>query len=83
MGWNTDFIERCMSERRRQLFQQGLEEGRIQARREDIVKVLDTYCLGPTSQQISELAACTDLARLTLWFDRSLTAATAADVFKD
>jgi hypothetical protein len=83
MEWKSDFIESFVTEGLQQGLQQGQEQGRVQARREDVVKVLDTRGLRPTSQQVSELAACVDLARLDVWFERSLTAATAEDVFKD
>jgi hypothetical protein len=83
MEWKSDFIESFVAEGLQKGLQEGREEGRVQARREDVVKVLDSRGLRPTSQQVSELAACTDLTRLDLWFERSLAAATAEDVFKD
>jgi hypothetical protein len=62
---------------------EGIAEGAISAKITDIMKVLSVYDLHPTKKQLSQLAACTDLATLDRWFDRSLTAASAAEVFKD
>jgi hypothetical protein len=36
-----------------------------------------------TREQRARVGASTDLAQLDLWFERSLTAATAAGVFSD
>jgi hypothetical protein len=69
--WKSDFIESYV------------DQGRAQARREDVLKVLDTRGLLPTEDQRARVVASTDLAQLELWFERSLTAATAADVFND
>ena len=62
---------------------EGIAEGAISAKITDIMKVLSVCNLHPTKKQLSQLAACTDLATLDRWFDRSLTAASAAEVFKD
>jgi hypothetical protein len=71
MEWKSDFIE-------------GYEErGRVATRRKDVLKVLDVRRLGPTEAQRARVEASTDLAQLDQWFERSLTAATAAEVFKD
>jgi hypothetical protein len=71
MAWKSDFIESYV------------DQGRAQARREDVLKVLDIRGLHPTDEQRARVAASTDLAQLDLWFERSLTAATAAAVFTD
>lgn len=71
MEWKSDFIE-------------GYEErGRVATKRKDVLKVLDVRRLSPTEAQRAQVEASTDLAQLDQWFERSLTAATAADVFKD
>ena len=71
MEWKSDFIE-------------GYEErGRVATKRKDVLKVLDVRRLSPTESQRAQVEASTDLAQLDQWFERSLTAATAADVFKD
>jgi hypothetical protein len=74
-GWIEDFIESGRME--------GMAQGAVSAKMTDIMKVLSVYDLHPTKKQLSQLAACTDLATLGRWFDRSLTAASAAEVFKD
>lgn len=75
MEWKSDFIE-SYEER-------GLEQGSLTTKRKDVLKVLDVRRLRPTDAQRAQVEASTDLAQLDLWFERSLTAATAADVFKD
>lgn len=71
MEWKSDFIE-------------GYEErGRVSKTREDVLKVLDVRRLGPTEAQRARVEASTDLVQLDQWFERSLTAANAAEVFKD
>jgi hypothetical protein len=69
MEWKSDFIESYV------------DQGRALARRESVLKVLDTRDLRPTQEQRARVAASSDLAQLEQWFERSLTAATAADVF--
>ena len=69
MEWKSDFIESYV------------DQGRILARREDVLKVLDARRLHSTEAQRASVEASTDLAQLDLWFERSLTAVTAADVF--
>ena len=52
-------------------------------RREGLLKVLDVRGLRPTEAQRAQVEVSNDLSQLDLWFERSLTAASAADVFKD
>jgi hypothetical protein len=61
----------------------NLEEGAVSARVTDILRILAIRDLHPTKKQLSRVAACTDLATLNRWFDRSLVAANAAEVFRD
>ena len=75
MEWKSDFVESFV--------EQGLEQGHVQTKREDVLKVLDLRCLGPTKEQRARVDSSTDLAQLDLWFERSLTAKTAAEVFGD
>lgn len=78
MEWKSDFIE---SYEERGL-ERGLEQGSVETKRKDVLKVLDIRRLRPTGAQRMQVEACTDLAQLDQWFERSLTATTAADVFK-
>jgi hypothetical protein len=61
----------------------GMAEGAIRAKAEDILKVLDARHLKPTKEQRGQVNAATDLTKLDRWFDRALTAATAAEIFAD
>ena len=48
-----------------------------------MLKILDARDLHPAEEQRARVAASTDLGQLEPWFDRSLTVATATDVFND
>ena len=79
MEWKSDFIESYVE----QGLEQGLELGHIRGKREDLLKVLDLRSLRPTKEQRAQVEVSTDLAQLDLWFERSLTAGTADEVFRD
>ena len=93
--WKSDFVESFVKvgmekglEQGRELGrelgrEQGIVEGAIRAKAEDILKILDARHLKPTKDQRGQVNAATDLAQLDRWFDRALTAATAAEVFAD
>ena len=89
--WKSDFVESFVNVGIEQGLEQGLEQGRelgivegtIRAKAEDILKILDARHLKPTNDQRGQVNAATDLAKLDLWFDRALTAATAVEVFAD
>ena len=42
---------------------------------------MDSRAIEVTAEQREQVTACTDIARLDEWFDSSLTAETAADIF--
>jgi len=67
MKWKSEFVE----------------QGHVQTRRQDLLKVLDLRGLRPTEEERARVGSSTDLAQLDQWFERSLTAATAAEVFTD
>jgi hypothetical protein len=73
--WKDDFIERYVDV--------GRAEAAVEAKITALLKVLASQDLHPTKKQLSRVAACSDIATLDRWFDRSLTAATADEVFKD
>jgi hypothetical protein len=64
-------------------FGEGIARGAINAKIGAILRALGARHLNPTKKQLSRVAACTDLATLDRWFERTRTAATAAEVFKD
>jgi hypothetical protein len=77
--WKDDFIESYVNVG----LEKGLEQGLEQAKSEYVLKALDKRGLELTMEQREQVSACTDLAQLDQWFDRALTAATTADVFRD
>ena len=72
--WEDDFIESYVK----------IGEGRGEAntKAQDLLKVIDARNLKPTREQRAMVTADAGLDKLNRWFDRSLTAATAADIFK-
>ena len=77
--WKDDFIESYVNVG----LEQGLEQGLELAKAEYLLKALDKRGLDLTMEQREQVSACTDVAQLDRWFDRALTVATTADVFKD
>ena len=89
--WKDDFIESYVQIGIEQGLEQGLEQGREQgleqgaanAKAQDVLKIMETRGLNPTQEQRAKITAAAGITQLDLWFDRALTAGTAADVFKD
>lgn len=79
MEWKSDFIDSFVE----QGLEQGIEQGRLRGKREDLLKVLDLRGLRPADEQRARVNASTDLAQLDRWLERSLSATTAAEVFRD
>jgi hypothetical protein len=75
--WKDDFFESYVQIG----VEQGLEQGAANAKVQDVLKVMDARGLALTPVQRAKVAATAGLARLDVWFDRALTASTAADVF--
>jgi hypothetical protein len=69
MEWKSDFIESFV------------DQGHVEAKREDVLKVLDLRGLRPTEEQRAQVALSSDLAQLDQWFARSLNATSADEVF--
>ena len=81
--WKDDFIESYVQIGIEQGREQGLEQGAANAKAQDVLKVIDARGLTPTQEQRAKITATVGIAQLDLWFDRALTADTAADIFKD
>ena len=63
--------------------EKGKAEGEARAKAQDILKVLEARALQPTAGQRKQVTDCTDISQLDAWFDRALTASSAAQVFQD
>jgi hypothetical protein len=72
--YKDDFIESYV--------QVGIEQGAVADAAEKLLRLLDGRGLQPSDAQRAQVAGSTDLSQLNLWFDRAITAKTAADVFK-
>jgi hypothetical protein len=80
----TSEYEKTFVER---IHDQGIAEGeaRGEARGEAkaLLRLLDARGLDLTQEQREQVTSCTDAAQLDRWFDRAITASTAAEVFAD
>ena len=70
-----------------ELIEQGLrrgrEEGLARGRAEDVLRILTGRGVRVDESSRQRILACTDVATLDRWFDRSLNAATLSDVLDD
>jgi hypothetical protein len=73
--YEKTFVER--------IHDQGIAEGEARGKAEDVLKLLHARHLAPSQDQRQRVASCTDPAQLDLWFDRAITAGTAAEVFAE
>jgi hypothetical protein len=62
---------------------QGIAEGEAKGKAEAVLRLLDARRLAPSKRQRQQVTSCTDAMQLDLWFDRAITAGTAAEVFAD
>jgi hypothetical protein len=76
----TSEYEKTLAER---LVEQGEAKGKAEGKAEDVLRLLDGRHLAPSQEQRDRVTSCTDAAQLNLWFDRAITAGTAAEVFAD
>ncbi|MFO0590779.1 MAG: Rpn family recombination-promoting nuclease/putative transposase [Polyangiaceae bacterium] len=61
--------------------QQGKLEGELIAKRDSVLRLLTRRGVALADEDRARILACTDVATLDRWFDNSLGAKTAADVF--
>ncbi|MEV3887615.1 hypothetical protein AB0K38_16275 [Streptomyces griseoincarnatus] len=62
---------------------EGKSEGKAEGKAEDILRVLTVRGVPVSDDVRQRVTACLDLDTLTAWFDRSLTASRAEDLFAD
>jgi hypothetical protein len=77
--YEKTFVERIHDEGEAK----GKAVGKAVGKAEDLLKLLDSRRLAPSAEQRQQVAGCTEVTQLDLWFDRALTASTAAEVFAD
>ncbi|WP_262059348.1 hypothetical protein [Streptomyces sp. STR69] len=63
------------------LFEEKYLEGKTEDRASLILRVLEKHGIDVPEDIRERITSCSDLDTLTLWFDRSLTASTAEDLF--
>jgi len=62
---------------------EGIAEGEARGKAEAVLRLLEARHLAPSRDQRQRVTSCTDAAQLDVWFDRAITADTAAQVFAD
>ncbi|MGW0825113.1 hypothetical protein [Streptomyces sp. NPDC002845] len=78
-----EYYEAKLQEKFQEKFQEKYREGEAKDRASLILRVLERHGI-PVPEDIRErVTSCTDLDTLMLWFDRSLTANTAEDLFTE
>lgn len=77
--YEKTFIERIHD----QGIAEGEARGKAEGKAEAVLKLLDARGLGPTDEQRQLVTSSANPAQLDLWFDRAITASTAAEVFAD
>jgi hypothetical protein len=70
----TSEYEKTLAER---IHEQGIAEGEAEA----VLRLLAARGLALSQEQRDRVTSCTDPTQLDLWFDRAVTAGTAAGVF--
>ena len=73
--YEKTFIERIHDE--------GIAEGEARGKGEAVLRLLDARGLAPSQEQRDRVTSSTDPSQLDLWFDRAVTARSAAEVFAD
>jgi hypothetical protein len=77
--YEKTFVERIHDEG----IAEGEAKGKAEGKAEAVLKLLVARHLAPSPEQRQRVTACTDPTQLDLWFDRAITASTAAEVFAD
>jgi hypothetical protein len=77
--YEKTFVERIHD----QGIAEGEAKGEARGKAEAVLKLLDARHLAPSHEQRQRVTSCTDPAQLDAWFDRAITAGTAAEVFAD
>jgi hypothetical protein len=77
--YEKTFIERIHDEG----IAEGEARGEARGKGEAVLRLLDARGLAPSQEQRDRVTSSTDPAQLDLWFDRAVTARTAAEVFAD
>jgi hypothetical protein len=77
--YEKTFVERIHD----QGIAEGEAKGEVKGKAEAVLKLLDARHLVPSGEQRQWVTSCTDALQLDRWFDRAITAGTAAEVFAD
>ncbi|AKJ07012.1 Hypothetical protein AA314_08638 [Archangium gephyra] len=79
-SWAEEMIERGIQQGLEKGLAQGLQQGLSRGRAEDVLRILSKRGVQVDEAARQRILTCSDLTTLDLWFDRSLSATTLADV---
>ena len=60
---------------------EGKAEGKVEGKAENILRIVEKRGVELTAEQRASILGCTDLETLNRWFDASLDATTADEIF--
>jgi hypothetical protein len=81
--YEKTFIERIHDRGIAEGEARGEAKGKAEGKAEALLRLLDARGLAPSREQRNQVTASTDPIQLDRWFDRAITARTAAEVFAD
>jgi predicted transposase YdaD len=81
--YEKTFVERIHDQGIAEGEARGEAKGKAEGKAEAVLRLLDARGLAPSQEQRQRVGSSTDSAQLDLWFDRAITASTAAEVFAD
>jgi flagellar biosynthesis/type III secretory pathway protein FliH len=85
--WGEELIERGRQQGLAQGHEQGLaqghEQGLLRGRTEAVLRILSARRVQVGEEAQQRILACTDMATLDRWFDKSLNATRLSDVLED
>ena len=77
--YEKTFIERIHDEG----IAEGEAKGKAEGKAEAVLRLLDARGVALSLEQRQRVTSSTDPVQLNLWFDRAITAGSAAEVFAD
>ena len=77
--YEKTFVERIHDEG----IAEGEAKGEVKGEAKALLMLLDKRMLTLSVEQRDRIRTCADAAQLDLWFDRAVTASSAAEVFAD
>jgi hypothetical protein len=78
--WKDPMVIPTKLRLRSDLFLEGKDEGKVESKAEDVLKILDLRGIEVSPAHREQIASCTDLDVLNTWFAKAVTATSIADL---